>query len=242
MAQNCGGSTRAPYTPACHNFTQASILLTQAIHGRRTLPSTAATVVVAENFTPCERTDSMTAAFSSRRWVATAMLAALTLPALAQTQAPAPAAAQAASAPARKAGDMAQRYQERMAQRQAALKEKLKLTAAQESAWTQFTAAMQPGERPARPDFKELDKLTTPERIDRMRELRARHTAQADKRDEAVKTFYAALSPEQQKTFDAEFHRQGPGKHRGGRDHGGMHGHHHGPDGHGGRGPGGPAR
>ena len=31
----------------------------------------------------------MTAAFSSRRWVATAMLAALTLPALAQTQAPA---------------------------------------------------------------------------------------------------------------------------------------------------------
>ena len=117
MAQNCGGSTRAPYTPACHNFTQASILLTQAIHGRRTLPSTAATVVVAENFTPCERTDSMTAAFSSRRWVATAVLAALTLPALAQTQAPAPAAAQAASAPARKAGDMAQRYQERMAQR-----------------------------------------------------------------------------------------------------------------------------
>ena len=137
---------------------------------------------------------------------------------------------------------MAQRYQERMAQRQAALKEKLKLTAAQESAWTQFTAAMQPGERPARPDFKELDKLTTPERIDRMRELRARHSAQADKRGEAVKTFYAALSPEQQKTFDAEFHRQGPGKHRGGRDHGGMHGHHHGPDGHGGRGPGGPAR
>ena len=140
----------------------------------------------------------MTAAFSSRRWVATAVLAALTLPALAQTQAPAPAAPQAASAPAPKAGDMAQRYQERMAQRQAALKEKLKLTAAQESAWTQFTAAMQPGERPARPDFKELDKLTTPERIDRMRELRARHTAQADKRDEAVKTFYAALSPEQQ--------------------------------------------
>ena len=101
MAQNFRGSTRAPYTPACHNFTQASILLTQAIHGRRTLASTAATVVVAENFTPCERTDSMTAAFSSRRWVATAVLAALTLPALAQTQAPAPAAAQAASAPAR---------------------------------------------------------------------------------------------------------------------------------------------
>ena len=51
------------------------------------------------------------------------MLAALTLPALAQNPGSCTAAAQAASAPARKAGDMAQRYQERMAQRQAALKE-----------------------------------------------------------------------------------------------------------------------
>ena len=61
----------------------------------------------------------MTAAFSSRRWVATAMLAALTLPALAQTQAPARCRT-SRQRPARKAGDMAQRYQERMAQRQAA--------------------------------------------------------------------------------------------------------------------------
>ena len=37
-----------------------------------------------------------------------------------------------------------------------------------------------------------------------------------------VKTFYAALSPEQQKTFDAEIPPPRPGKHRGGRDHGGM--------------------
>eukprot|EP01034_Spumella_vulgaris_P046571 gene46571-58066_t len=112
--------------------------------------------------------------------------AALALPALAQTPPPTPAtpaaATKAAEAPARKPGgpDMQKRHEEHMAymaKRQAALKEKLKLTAGQESAWTTFTTAMQPGERPARPDPKELDKLTTPERIDRMRELRAQHTA-----------------------------------------------------------------
>ena len=136
---------------------------------------------------------------------------------------------------------------ERMAQRHAKhlgdLKTKLQLKADQTAAWNTFEQAMQaPVQTMKHPDHTAMQKLTTPERIDRMRELRARHTAQADKRDEAVKTFYAALSPEQQKTFDAELHRQGPGKHRGGRDHGGMHGHHHGPDGYGGRGPGGPAR
>ena len=185
----------------------------------------------------------MTSAFSPRRLMAAAatstataaFLAALALPALAQTPPPAPAAAtKAAEAPARKPGgpDMQKRHEEHlahMAKRQAALKEKLKLTAGQESAWTTFTTAMQPGERPARPDPKELDKLTTPERIDRMRELRAQHTAQAERRDEAVKKFYTALTPEQQKTFDAEARHGGPGMHHGGPGHdkrGGPDGHH----------------
>ncbi|MCZ8092747.1 MAG: Spy/CpxP family protein refolding chaperone [Acidovorax sp.] len=185
----------------------------------------------------------MTSAFSTRRLMAAAatstataaFLAALALPALAQTPPPAPAAAtKAAEAPARKPGgpDMQKRHEEHlahMAKRQAALKEKLKLTAGQESAWTTFTTAMQPGERPARPDPKELDKLTTPERIDRMRELRAQHTAQAERRDEAVKKFYTALTPEQQKTFDTEARHAGPGMRHGGPGHdkrGGPDGHH----------------
>ena len=108
------------------------------------------------------------------------------------------------------------------AKRQAALKEKLKITPAQEAAWTSFTAGtqMQPhaGPRPNRGDF---EKLTTPQRIDKMREMRTQHAAAADKRDEAVKTFYAALSAEQQKTFDAEHARMGPRGHHGGR--GGEH-------------------
>lgn len=99
--------------------------------------------------------------------------------------------------------------------RSADLKAKLKITAAQESAWTTYTAAMKP---PAtaldrRPDRAELDKLSTPERIDKMRSLRTQQLADMnaamDQRDEATKTLYAALSAEQKKVFDTEHNRMG---------------------------------
>ena len=112
------------------------------------------------------------------------------------------------------------------AKHMAALKESLKLTPAQEPAWANFTTAMQmqpkQGARPARGD---MEKLTAPERIDKMREMRAQHAATADKRGEAVKTLYAALSPEQQKTFDARQTRMGKGeRHHGGPGSRGEHG------------------
>ena len=66
------------------------------------------------------------------------------------------------------------------------------------------------------PDRAEMDKLTTPERIDKMRALRTEHmtamNAAMDKREEATKTFYAALNAEQKKVFDAEHMRGGPGR------------------------------
>lgn len=102
-----------------------------------------------------------------------------------------------------------------LAKRSADLKAKLKITAAQEGAWTTFAAAMKPSDsmRSQRPDRAEMDKLTTPERIDKMRSLRAQRltdmTAAMDKHDEATKTFYAQLSAEQQKTFDSEYARMG---------------------------------
>jgi protein CpxP len=111
----------------------------------------------------------------------------------------------------------------RMAKRHADLRAKLKITASQEGAWTAYTAAMKP---PANmmnqhPDRAEMDKLTTPERIEKMKSLRNQHhtdmTTAMDKRDEATKTFYAALSAEQKKTFDSE-HTQMGGRH--GNDHG----------------------
>ncbi len=96
----------------------------------------------------------------------------------------------------------AAKMQEHMAKRQADLKAKLKLTAAQEAGWTTFTASMQPPAGP-RPDRAAFEKLTTPERIDKMRALRAERDAAMDKRADATKAFYATLTPEQQKVFDA---------------------------------------
>lgn len=106
----------------------------------------------------------------------------------------------------------------RVAQRSAELKAQLKLTPEQEPAWATFVAAMKPDAQamPQRPAREELDKLSTPERIDKLRALRdQQHTAMLaamDKRDQATKTFYATLSAEQKKTFDAQ-HRHMAGSH-----------------------------
>lgn len=87
----------------------------------------------------------------------------------------------------------------------AQLKTQLQLQPAQEAAWTSFTQAMQPpATPPARPDRSALEKLRTPERIDQMEALHAQRQAEMKQRGEATKTFYAQLSPEQQKTFDAQ--------------------------------------
>lgn len=96
----------------------------------------------------------------------------------------------------------------------AELKTRLKITPAQEGAWTTFTTAMKPPAHTMdRPDHATLDKLSTPERIDKMRELRAKHHAERqaamDQRDQAVKTFYATLTDEQKKVMDAEHARMG---------------------------------
>ena len=113
-----------------------------------------------------------------------------------------------------------------MAKRQADMKGKLNITPAQEGAWTTFTAAMQPPAYSARPTAEQragFEKLTTPERIDKMRDMRTQRmsemTAAMDKRGEATKVFYAALTPAQQKVFDSESARAG---HHGGT--GGGHG------------------
>ena len=124
------------------------------------------------------------------------------------------------------------KMQAQMAKRQTEMKAKLKITPAQEGAWTAFTAAMQPparmamaGEQPMAAQRAELDKLATPERIDKMKALRTQRmtdmNAEMDKRGDATKAFYAALSLEQQKTFDAEHRKMGDGAGRG--HHGGMH-------------------
>ncbi|HEX9718851.1 MAG TPA: Spy/CpxP family protein refolding chaperone [Ramlibacter sp.] len=111
------------------------------------------------------------------------------------------------------------RMQERVARRQAALKQKLQVTPAQEAAWSAYTAAMKPPADFRRPERGEFRQLTTPERIDRIRTMHAARAAEMDRRGEATKTFYAALSPEQKKVFDDATLRRGHGRHHGGRWH-----------------------
>lgn len=117
------------------------------------------------------------------------------------------------------------RMQARMEKRQAVFKAMLKLTPAQEGAWTTFTAAMKPPVgtmgKQQRPDPVEMAKLTTPERIDKMKAVRTQRMTEmntaADKRGEATKAFYAVLAPEQQKVFDAASARHfGPRSRMGG--------------------------
>lgn len=104
---------------------------------------------------------------------------------------------------------MSQHWQERRAARHQAIHDKLKLNAEQEEAWKALTAAHQPPGAAQRPNWAEFEKLTAPERMEKM--LEHMNTVLP-----ALKTFYAKLTPEQQKVFDSETRRmmQGGGKGR----------------------------
>ena len=113
-----------------------------------------------------------------------------------------------------------ERMQAHRAQRLAELKQKLRLESSQEGAWNSFAAAQQRPARPAgqaRAEREAFAKMTTPQRLDRMQARHAERGARFTELMTATRNLYAALSPEQQKTFDAETLRFG---HRG-------HGHHH---------------
>lgn len=171
-----------------------------------------------------------------RHLLTAGLLAAFGLGAIAQTQTPPAPSAGGAQTMQGQRGMHGQdrmehrraRMQERMAKRLGHLKAQLRITPAQEAAWTAWTAALQPaGQRMQRPDRAEFARLTTPERIDRMRAMRAARNARMDQRLDATKTFYGTLSSEQKAVFDAvglKMVRGGKGM-RGGH---GRHGRHHG--------------
>jgi len=149
-------------------------------------------------------------------------------------QAPAP------GAPAPRTGMMMHHQQHDPAKMAEKLRTSLQLTPAQEPALQAFIAAMQPtGEmrdhmQGARGDWKNL---TTPQRLDQMQAMMAQHQQMFARHADAIRRFYAALTPAQQKAFDAMHDGMGMmgGKHgmRGGH----MWGHKD-KDGHPGMGPG----
>lgn len=99
-------------------------------------------------------------------------------------------------------------WQARRTAHLAGLKEKLKLGAGQEAAWNAFASAVQPGPRQPGVDRKamreEFAQLSTPERLDRMQAMAATRHARMAERVAATRAFYAQLTPEQQRVFDAE--------------------------------------
>jgi Spy/CpxP family protein refolding chaperone len=109
--------------------------------------------------------------------------------------------------------------QERMAKRQAEFKQKLQLSPGQEAAWNSYVAALQPSGSFKRQDRAEFARLTTPDRIDRMRALRADRNAAMDRRGDATKTFYAVLTPNQKTVFDDATARRGQHRHGGQGQH-----------------------
>lgn len=84
----------------------------------------------------------------------------------------------------------------------------LKLTAAQETAWTEFSNKIKPvnmdkaGMESGHQDWKNMN---TPDRLDKMLDnMKSRETKMAE-HAAAVRTFYATLTPDQQKIFDRHF-------------------------------------
>ena len=169
--------------------------------------------------------------YAHKRLMMAGLLAALGVTAGAQTPSPSAPPIQERGRMAHEAHDgtdparieqrMA-RMQQHMAQRLERFKQKLQLTPAQEGAWNSYLAALKPSSNLHRHNRAEFARLPTPERIDRMRAARAERIAEMDRRDEATKTFYAALSPQQKSVFDDATARRGE-RHRGGHRHRAMH-------------------
>lgn len=89
------------------------------------------------------------------------------------------------------------------------LHDALKLTAAQEPAWTEFTGKMKPGamdqtgmKKAGHPDWA---KLSVPDRLDQALEHMKSREQELAGHAAAVRTFYGTLTPEQQTIFDQRF-------------------------------------
>jgi protein CpxP len=98
---------------------------------------------------------------------------------------------------------MQQHMQQRHQRRMDGLKRILQVTPQQEGAWNNWAAAMRPVPKAQQHhNREEFARMATPERLDRMRQMRAQRNAEQDRRADATKAFYAQLTGPQQKAFD----------------------------------------
>lgn len=100
-------------------------------------------------------------------------------------------------------------------QRLQKLHDDLKLSSYQEKAWNDYVAVVDKDKGPHgdRPPREEFEKLSAPERLEKMLEGMKRHEARLQEHLNATKTFYAKLSSTQKAVFDKEalmpHHRHG---------------------------------
>jgi hypothetical protein len=97
---------------------------------------------------------------------------------------------------------MQQQHAAHFTERMTKLHDKLKLTAAQEPAWTAFVAATTPAAGAAHPDHAAMAAMSAPERMEKMIALAKTHTTTMESHLAALKTFYATLTADQKKVFD----------------------------------------
>ncbi|MGW8390135.1 Spy/CpxP family protein refolding chaperone [Pseudoduganella sp. HUAS MS19] len=107
------------------------------------------------------------------------------------------------------------KMQERMDARAKRMHETLKITPAQEGAWQAYLSALK-SNMPQRGQFDRASfkNMPAPERMEKRIEMAKARVARMESNLAATKTFYAALTPEQQKIFDEKGGRFGHRHHR----------------------------
>lgn len=107
------------------------------------------------------------------------------------------------------------KMQERMDAHAKRLHDTLKITPAQEGAWQAYLTALK-SNMPQRGQFDRaaFKNMPAPERLEKRIEMAKAHLSRMESNLAATKTFYATLTPEQQKLFDEKAghfgHRQHP--------------------------------
>ncbi|MCE3264849.1 MAG: hypothetical protein K0R43_3928 [Pseudoduganella sp.] len=102
------------------------------------------------------------------------------------------------------------KMQERMDRRAQRMHDALKITPAQEGAWQAYLSALK-SNMPQRAEFDRaaFKSMPAPERMEKRIEMTKSHIIRMENNLAATKTFYAQLTPEQQKLFDEKAGRFG---------------------------------